>query len=154
MSKQFSRRSALRLGALAASAPAVASLVPATAAQGAGSTAGPATAGTVPRPGWAGPNWSVRPFALNQVALREGIFQQKRDRMLNYARIISSPLGSPPSETGGSRWVAGRDLAVRRLSGAPAGLVDQPALAPGPVPGGEGVDTVGGQPPRCGNWRR
>lgn len=84
MSKQFSRRSALRLGALAASAPAVASLLPATAAHGARSTTDPAT--TVPRPGWVGPNWSVTPFALNQVALRDGIFQQKRDRMLHYAR--------------------------------------------------------------------
>ncbi|MBM0224546.1 MULTISPECIES: beta-L-arabinofuranosidase domain-containing protein [Micromonospora] len=84
MSKQYSRRAALRLGALAASVPAVASVLPATAAQGAGSTASPG--GAAARPGWVGPNWSVKPFALNQVALHDGIFQQKRDRMLNYAR--------------------------------------------------------------------
>ncbi|MFC4019200.1 beta-L-arabinofuranosidase domain-containing protein [Micromonospora sp. GCM10011542] len=86
MSKQFPRRTVLRLGALAASVPAVASVLPATAAQGARATAGLATPGTAPRPGWVGPNWSVKPFALNQVTLHDGIFRQKRDRMLNYAR--------------------------------------------------------------------
>jgi len=30
--------------------------------------------------------WKVRPFDLDQVALGEGLFQQKRDRMLHYAR--------------------------------------------------------------------
>jgi DUF1680 family protein len=30
--------------------------------------------------------WRVRPFTLNQVALGPGLFKQKRDRMLNYAR--------------------------------------------------------------------
>ncbi|HYN06231.1 MAG TPA: beta-L-arabinofuranosidase domain-containing protein [Vicinamibacterales bacterium] len=30
--------------------------------------------------------WRVRPFALTQVALGNGMFQQKRDRILNYAR--------------------------------------------------------------------
>jgi hypothetical protein len=34
--------------------------------------------------------WLVRPFALNQVALGSGIFQQKRDRILNYARNYGS----------------------------------------------------------------
>jgi DUF1680 family protein len=34
--------------------------------------------------------WRVRPFALTQVALGNGIFQQKRDRMLNYARNYGS----------------------------------------------------------------
>ena len=34
--------------------------------------------------------WRVRPFALNQVTLGRGIFQQKRDRMLNYARNYGS----------------------------------------------------------------
>ena len=30
--------------------------------------------------------WTVRPFQLTQVSLGDGLFQQKRDRMLNYAR--------------------------------------------------------------------
>ena len=34
--------------------------------------------------------WRVRPFALTQVALGSGIFQEKRDRMLNYARNYGS----------------------------------------------------------------
>jgi len=35
-------------------------------------------------------SWRVRPFALTQVALGDGLFQQKRDRMLNYARNYGS----------------------------------------------------------------
>src|SRR5262245_25415436 len=35
-------------------------------------------------------NWAVRPFALTEVALGAGLFQQKRDRMLNYARNYGS----------------------------------------------------------------
>ena len=34
--------------------------------------------------------WRVRPFALTQVALGNGIFQEKRDRILNYARNYGS----------------------------------------------------------------
>jgi len=34
--------------------------------------------------------WSVRPFHLTQVSLGDGLFQQKRDRMLNYARNYGS----------------------------------------------------------------
>ncbi len=34
--------------------------------------------------------WSVRPFGLTQVSLGDGLFQQKRDRMLNYARNYGS----------------------------------------------------------------
>ena len=34
--------------------------------------------------------WRVRPFALTEVALGNGIFQQKRDRLLNYARNYGS----------------------------------------------------------------
>ncbi|HEX5633592.1 MAG TPA: beta-L-arabinofuranosidase domain-containing protein, partial [Gemmatimonadales bacterium] len=34
--------------------------------------------------------WRVRPFALTDVALGNGIFQQKRDRMLHYARNYGS----------------------------------------------------------------
>lgn len=34
--------------------------------------------------------WRVRPFALTQVALGKGIFSEKRDRLLNYARNYGS----------------------------------------------------------------
>ena len=34
--------------------------------------------------------WRVRPFALTQVALGNGIFPEKRDRILNYARNYGS----------------------------------------------------------------
>ncbi len=34
--------------------------------------------------------WRARPFALTQVALGNGIFQEKRDRILNYARNYGS----------------------------------------------------------------
>jgi len=34
--------------------------------------------------------WSVRPFPLTSVSLGQGLFQQKRDRMLNYARNYGS----------------------------------------------------------------
>jgi len=53
--------------------------------------------GCVPREGALGEamvaaeaGWSVRPFRLTQVSLGEGLFQQKRDRMLNYARNYGS----------------------------------------------------------------
>lgn len=43
-------------------------------------------------------NWSVQPFPLDRVSVGEGIFQQKRDRMLNYLRNYGSdtdPLAGP-----------------------------------------------------------
>ncbi|AVT29555.1 glycosylase [Plantactinospora sp. BC1] len=88
MSEHLSRRDALRLGALAATVPAAASVGPARADAAAptGDAGTGADPGPLPRPGWVADNWVVKPFALNQVALRDGIFQQKRDRMLNYAR--------------------------------------------------------------------
>ncbi|BCB73688.1 hypothetical protein GCM10022251_77240 [Phytohabitans flavus] len=88
VSKQFSRRDLLRIGALAAAAPAAMTLAPTSPALASGGAPGDrGGAGSKhPRPGWEAPNWRVKPFALNQVALRDGIFQQKRDRMLNYAR--------------------------------------------------------------------
>ncbi|SDU83891.1 beta-L-arabinofuranosidase domain-containing protein [Jiangella alkaliphila] len=87
MSRRFSRRDALRLGAMAAAAPAAASAV-ATAVAPA-HAAGPATAaipGGAPRPGWTSDAWEVQPFALNQVTLGDGVYKEKRDRMLDYAR--------------------------------------------------------------------
>ena len=42
--------------------------------------------------------WSVQPFPLDRVSVRDGIFQEKRDRMLNYLRNYGSdmdPLAGP-----------------------------------------------------------
>jgi DUF1680 family protein len=66
--------------------------------------------------------WRVRPFALGEVALGDGIFQQKRDRMLNYARNYGSA----------TDILAGPDRMLRNFR-ATAGL-----------------DTKGAQPP--GSW--
>ncbi|MFC0505431.1 beta-L-arabinofuranosidase domain-containing protein [Micromonospora costi] len=73
MAKQFSRRRLLQIGALAATAPAALTI-----------TSTPAAAATAGGGDGAAP--AAKPFALDQVALGEGVFQQKRDRMLNYAR--------------------------------------------------------------------
>lgn len=88
MSKRFSRRDALRMGAAAAAAPAAASAVAAAVAPAAGASENVAAAiiGGAPRPGWTSDTWEVAPFALNQVTLGDGIYKEKRDRMLNYAR--------------------------------------------------------------------
>lgn len=88
MSKRFSRRDALRMGAMAAAAPAAASAVATAVAPAASASTGAAAAipGGAPRPGWTSDTWEVAPFALNQVALGDGIYKDKRDRMLNYAR--------------------------------------------------------------------
>jgi DUF1680 family protein len=43
-------------------------------------------------------DWSVQPFALDRVSVHDGVFQQKRDRMLNYLRNYGSetdPLAGP-----------------------------------------------------------
>ncbi len=84
MSTQLPRRDVLRLGAAAVAVPAGLS-GPAAAAQAAPPPGDPLPAGT-PRPGWVADRWQARPLALNQVALGDGVFRQKRDRILNYAR--------------------------------------------------------------------
>ncbi|RIQ24467.1 beta-L-arabinofuranosidase domain-containing protein, partial [Jiangella rhizosphaerae] len=58
----------------------------APAAGAAGSPVTAAIPGGAPRPGWTSDVWEVAPFALNQVTLGDGIYKEKRDRMLNYAR--------------------------------------------------------------------
>lgn len=48
--------------------------------------------------GGAPPGWSVQPFSLDRVSVQNGVFQQKRDRMLNYLRNFGSesdPLAGP-----------------------------------------------------------
>lgn len=87
MSRRFSRRDALRLGAMAAAAPAAASAVAGAVAPAAHATTTTTTIpGGTPRPGWTSAAWQATPFALNQVSLGEGIYREKRDRMLDYAR--------------------------------------------------------------------
>jgi DUF1680 family protein len=57
-------------------------------------------------------SWRVRPFALTQVALGKGIFQEKRDRMLNYARNYGSAtevLAGPDRMLRNFRFNAGLD---------------------------------------------
>ncbi|WP_083459843.1 beta-L-arabinofuranosidase domain-containing protein [Jiangella muralis] len=101
MSKRFSRRDALRFGAMAAAAPAAASAVATAAAPAAAApapAAAPAIPGGTPRPGWTSAGWEVAPFALNQVSLGDGIYKAKRDRMIDYARHYpgtSDPLDGP-----------------------------------------------------------
>jgi DUF1680 family protein len=56
--------------------------------------------------------WRVRPFALTAVALGNGVFQQKRDRMLNYARNYGSAteiLAGPDRMLRNFRFTAGLD---------------------------------------------
>ena len=64
--------------------------------------------------------WRVRPFALGDVALGNGIFQQKRDRMLNYARHYGSA----------TDIFAGPDRMLRNFR-ATAGLDTKGAEPPG-----------------------
>jgi DUF1680 family protein len=65
--------------------------------------------------------WRVRPFALSEVALGSGIFQQKRDRMLNYARHYGSDtdiLAGPDRMLANFRANAGLDTKGARPPGS------------------------------------
>ncbi|PZF80616.1 glycosylase [Jiangella anatolica] len=112
------------MGALAAAAPAATSAVAAAVAPAAhaaqATTTTAAIPGGAPRPGWTSPVWEVAPFALNQVSLGDGIYKEKRDRMLNYAR----------NYPGTGDLLAGPDRMLH-LFRANAGLP-----APGTWPGG------------------
>jgi DUF1680 family protein len=81
--------------------------------EGFAETLGPASGAAAPGA------WVVRPFALTRVALGAGIFQEKRDRMLNYARNY-----------GGSEIFAGPDRMLRNFR-ANAGLDTRGAEPPG-----------------------
>ncbi|WP_158853093.1 beta-L-arabinofuranosidase domain-containing protein [Saccharothrix deserti] len=85
MNKDFSRRRVLRMGALAAAAPAALPLLPGQAhAQPAGAATPPSPA---PSNGFPDPrSWRVRPFDLGQVTLGDSVFREKRDRLLHFAR--------------------------------------------------------------------
>lgn len=88
MKKDLSRRTVLRLGALAAAAPAVGTM----AAGSAGAAPGSASAAATARAAASQPNlpiadsWQVRPFTLSQVTLGDSVFKEKRNRLLHYAR--------------------------------------------------------------------
>ena len=91
MSQPPTRRRLLTLAAgTAAAAPLVHAATPAHAAPlgevptgvAPAAASADATAAAAPVP----PAWSVRPFTLDQVTLGNGVFRNKRDLMLNYAR--------------------------------------------------------------------
>ncbi|MDN3295008.1 glycoside hydrolase family 127 protein [Streptomyces ficellus] len=117
MASPLARRAVLRAAALAAAAPALSALPTGRAAAVAG--AAHPGAGTLAAGGLAAPSaWSVRPFALKDVALREGVFAAKRRLMLGHAR----------------GYDVNRLLQVFRAN---AGLSTGGAVAPG---GWEGLD--------------
>ena len=65
--------------------------------------------------------WRVRPFALNSVTLGEGVFQQKRDRMLNYARNYGSAtdiFAGPDRMLRNFRFTAGLDTKGAQAPGS------------------------------------
>ncbi len=108
------RRAVLRAAALAAAAPALSCLGAgrATAAPGAAPEVASGVAPAAPAA------WAVRPFALKDVALREGVFTAKRALMLDHGR----------------GYDVDRLLQVFRAN---AGLSTRGAVAPG---GWEGLD--------------
>jgi uncharacterized protein len=88
--RTISRRDALKLTALAASAPPALSLLassPAQAAQASHAAAGQGAlqAGHYPPDAPVPGSWVVRDFPLNQVTLGDGLFASHRDLMLNFA---------------------------------------------------------------------
>lgn len=80
MASTVDRRAFLRATVLAMAAPAVAGVGDGPALAATGPAVGPSAA---PAPV---PAWTVRPFALRDVALGDGIFAAKRDLMLEYGR--------------------------------------------------------------------
>lgn len=76
MNKDFSRRRALQMGALAAATPMALPLLSGQA------QAEPAGTPGFPSP----PSWRVRPFDLSQVTLGDSVFSEKRARLLYFAR--------------------------------------------------------------------
>jgi DUF1680 family protein len=94
MNKDLSRRRALQMGALAAAAPAALPLLPGQAlAAPAAAPPSPAPTNSFPSPR----SWRVRPFDLGQVTLGDGVFREKRERLLYFAREYG------PSVVGGVR---------------------------------------------------
>jgi DUF1680 family protein len=78
---KMDRRSLLRGMTLVGAAPVV---LAGTAGRALGAApAGPASTATVPA---APPAWKLRPFALDEVSLGKGVFADKRNLMLDYAR--------------------------------------------------------------------
>jgi uncharacterized protein len=132
--RNISRRDALRLTALAASAPPALALMasPAQAAQASrgGSLALPHAqqAGRYPPDAPVPDSWVVRDFPLDQVTLGDGLFASHRDLMLNFASNYpvdnmlfnfraNAGLPNPP----GARPVGGWDTPTGNLRGHSAG---------------------------------
>jgi hypothetical protein len=141
--RSISRRDALRLTALAASAPSALALLvgPARAAQ-----ASPARPRALPHTAQqAGPylpdapvpdSWVVRDFPLDQVTLGDGLFASHRDLMLNFAGNYpvdnmlfnfrtNAGLPNPP----GARPVGVWDTPTGNLRGHSAGESPSPSAA-------------------------
>jgi hypothetical protein len=114
MAQPVDRRAFLRATAVAAATPLVASTVAGRAVAAEPLTAATAAASALPPPA----AWRVRPFALDEVALGDGLFAAKRDLMLDYGR----------------EYDVDRLLQVFRVN---AGLPTRGAVAPG---GWEGLD--------------
>ncbi|CCK31979.1 secreted protein [Streptomyces davaonensis JCM 4913] len=112
MAPPLSRRSLFQAAALAAAVPA-ASVVP-TARAAAAVAESPTASAALPAPA----AWTVKPFALDQVTLGQGLFADKRELMLDHAR----------------GYDVDRLLQVFRAN---AGLPTGDAVAPG---GWEGLD--------------
>lgn len=110
MSSALSRRTLLQAAVFTAAAPAIGTALPPPAAAAPLAAAAP----TLPVPS----AWTVRPFALQDVALGTGLFAEKRQLMLDHAR----------------GYDVDRLLQVFRAN---AGLATGDAVAPG---GWEGLD--------------
>ncbi len=84
MTTSLSRRTALRLGTLAAAAPVLGSVATGTAraTSGGAAAAVPGNGANLP----VASTWVVRPFAFSQVTLGDSVFKEKRNRLLHYAR--------------------------------------------------------------------
>src|ERR1051325_1641467 len=90
--RKISRRDALRLTALAASAPPALALLgsPAEAAQISPARTAAKQAGPYPPDTPVPDSWVVKDFPLDQVTLGDGLFASHRDLMLNFARSYSA----------------------------------------------------------------
>ena len=133
--RSISRRDALRLTALAASAPSALALLvgPARAAQ-----ASPTRPRALPHAAQqAGPylpdapvpdSWVVRDFPLDQVTLGDGLFASHRDRILNFA-------GNYPADRMLANFRANAGLDNPRAPSRPAAGRPRPATCAATTPG-------------------
>ena len=115
MGNRSSRRTFIQVSATAASAIAARAVLPRTLEGFAFGFVDPVAAAAAPVA------WPVRPFPLNSVALGDGIFQQKRDRMLNFGRNYGSAtdvLAGPDRMLRNFRFTAGLDTKGAQAPGS------------------------------------